>query len=133
MGNRVLIIIAAVVAGVLGVGALTFAGACVHDDGSVSTCHAAQMAVVAAAVVALVCAVAALLVRNRKTAGALLVVAALAGVFAAVSPGNVFALCMMATMRCRAVMLPFAQFMGAVLAVVAIVAAVRAFRSKAGE
>lgn len=131
MADKVLKAVAAVLAAVLVVGAFTFAGPCVHEDGSAAACHAAQLGIIVAGAVALVAAVAALFVKNGKVAGAVLVVAACAGLVAAFAPGNVWPLCMMATMRCHVIMQPFAQFVGVAVAAVSLIAAVRAFRAKA--
>ena len=129
MSNKLLPIVAGVLALLLVVGVLTFAGPCVHDDGTASVCQASQQGVIASGAVALVACVGAAIAKG-KARGALLLIAAVAGMFAAFAPGNVFALCMMATMRCHTVMQPFAQFIGIALAAVALIGAVRAFRMK---
>ena len=67
---------------------------------------------------------------NSKAVGALSLVAAACGVFVALAPGNVLPLCMMATMRCRLVMQPFAEFCGIAIAAVSLIAGVRAFRMR---
>lgn len=126
--SKALGVVIAVLAAVLVVGALTFAGPCVHDDGSASACQASQFGIVGAGAVALIAAIASLLVKNRAATSALLFVAAAAGLFAAFAPGNLLALCMMSSMRCRAVMQPFAQFAGVALAAVSIIAGIRAAR-----
>ena len=131
MADKVLKAVAAVLAAVLVVGVLTFAGPCVHDDGTAAMCQASQIGIVVAGVVALVSAGVASFVKNGKLAGALLAVAACTGLFAAFAPGNALPLCMMATMRCHVAMQPFAQFLGVAVAAVSLIAAVRAFRMKA--
>ena len=128
--SKALNIIVAVLGVVLVLGAMTFAGPCVHDDGSTSMCRTAQIAIIAGGVAAAVLSVASLLVGNSKAVGVLSIVAAACGVFVAVAPGNAFPLCMMATMHCRLVMQPFAQFAGIAIAVVSLIAGVRALRMR---
>ena len=119
-----------VIALVLVVGMLTFAGPCVHDDGSKSVCSDAGTALVIAGAIGAVAALASLAVGNKVASGACALIAACCGAFAAASPGNLFALCMMQTMRCWSVMRPFAIACGACLLIIGIIAAVMSFRSK---
>lgn len=114
------------------VGVLTFAGPCVHDDGSHSTCYAASCAALAAGVVVVASSAVSLLSPNATLHKALSVVSALAGVLAAASPGGIFELCMMQTMRCWTVMRPFSLVIGILICLCAVVAAVGAMRAKEG-
>lgn len=114
------------------VGVLTFAGPCVHEDGSTSICHGASVAVLAGGIVAALAAAISLFVKNAKVVGVLFVIVACAGLFVAASCGTLFPLCMMETMRCRLVMQPFSQVIGIVIAALGAIAAIRALRSSEG-
>ena len=131
MGARLLPIICAVLAAVLLLGLLSFAGPCVHADGSSATCAGASHAIVACAAVGLACLIAAavLAVRRARVAGILAAVAALAGLAVAILPGSLLPLCMMHSMRCWTLMRPFSLVCGVLLAVLAGIAAIRAFKS----
>ena len=112
------------------VGVLTFAGPCVHDDGTFGPCLDSATGLVGAGVflagVSLF-----LLLSTAPTARIVLALLALAlALFAMFAPGNVLPLCLMDTMQCRAVMQPFALVTGAFIAVVSIAVAVLAFRSR---
>ena len=128
-------LVALVFAGLLAVGVLTFAGPCVHDDGSVATCHAASIAVIGAGAAGFVAALAGLLISGSKGSVELYAVSAIAGAFAAAGPGVLFPLCMMQTMHCWTVMRPFALICGIALCITAVVAAIMASRqaSKVGS
>ncbi|MBQ3301453.1 MAG: DUF4418 family protein [Eggerthellaceae bacterium] len=119
-----------VLAVLLVAGVLTFAGPCAHEDGSHGTCYDTSLFLVGIGCVAAVAAVAALVVRVRFASGALSVVAALAGALAALAPGSLLPLCMMATMRCWTVMRPFAMACGIAIFVCGVVGAVRAFKER---
>lgn len=120
------------VLGVLAVvGELTFAGPCVHADGSLATCHAAGQATwVLGAAVAL-CALVQIFVAKPAAKGALSCVMAVLGVAMMLAPGTLFPLCMMQTMRCWTALRPFAMLCGIVIAIVALVSAVLCFRAQA--
>lgn len=122
--RRPLAIASLVVAVLLAVGALTFAGPCIHEDGSSAACHTASIAIAGSGILAAVAALGSLLVRDGKLAGGMLLVSAVAGLFAALSPGMLFGLCMMQTMRCWTVMKPFALVCGGALFLCALVAAI---------
>lgn len=122
----------AVLAALLVVGVLTFAGPCMHEDGSRAACFTASRAILAAAIVSLVMAVAALFLKNRRVQSVFACVSALAGAVAAASPGGLFGLCMVQTMHCWTAMRPFAMVAGALVCVCGVAAAVRAFRSGRG-
>ena len=131
LASRALGIIVAVLAVVLVIGVLTFAGPCVHDDGSTSVCHTAQVAIIAGGIAVAVLAIVSIAIGNSKAAGAASLVAAACGVFVALAPGTLFPLCMMVTMRCHLVMQPFAQFLGVAIAAVSAIAGIRALRARA--
>ena len=115
------------------IGVMTFAAPCVHDDGTLAACHGASQAILIAGVIACILSLAAIFVPNRKASGAAALVAACCGAFAAAAPGTLFGMCMMQTMRCWAVMRPFALACGALVCIVGIVAAVRSFRQGEGR
>lgn len=115
------------------VGIVTFAGPCVHEDGSATVCQGAAHAVVVAGVVACISTLVSLIVRSLKVSGVCVLVAACCGAFAVIAPGVLFGMCMMQTMRCWAVMRPFALACGALVCIVGIVAAVRSFRQGEGR
>lgn len=124
---------ALIVAALLTIGVLTFAGPCVHEDGSLAACHGAANAVLYAGVAGCIAALASLLAGNPKVSGACALVVACCGVFAVAAPGTLFSMCMMQTMRCWTVMRPFALVCGVVLLSCAVVAAVRSFVSSRGR
>lgn len=126
--SRALCVVVAVLALVLAIGVMTFASACVHDDGTTSICHTAQLAVAAAGVVIVVLAVIARFLKNAKASGIMLLVAAAVGLAVALVPGNALPLCMMETMRCHIVMQPFSQLIGVAIAAVALIAGIRLIR-----
>ena len=112
------------------IGSLTFAGPCVHDDGSAAACHVAAHAVTAAGCVGAVAALAALFVRSRVASGAFSLVCAAAGLFAAICPGTLFGLCMMQTMRCWTAMKPFALVCGVLVCALGVIAAILLFKKQ---
>lgn len=122
--------IGALLCAFLAIGVLTFAGPCVHADGSQAACAQAGHAVLAASVVSFVLALAALMLRNRTITSVLALLGAAGAVFAAMAPANVFPLCMMQTMHCWAVMRPFALVVGLLAAVLLIAGAAKARRSR---
>lgn len=130
--QRPLVVVSLVEAVLLAVGALTFAGPCIHEDGSAAVCHTAAHVIVACGVVGAMGSLAALFLRGGKAAAASLVSAA-AGLFAAVAPGTLFGLCMMQTMRCWTVMKPFALVCGGALFICALIAAIVLLRKARGR
>lgn len=96
------------------VGVMTFAGPCVHDDGSTATCAQASWGIVGGAVFLAGAAIAQVAVEGRTARIVCAVICALLGVFIFLVPGTILPLCMMDTMHCQAVMKPFAQLMGAI-------------------
>lgn len=115
-------IVEIVVAALLVVGLLTFAGPCgVHDDGTVSPCFGTSHVLVALGAVACLVGVVRLFNLGAGVYKVLAACIGLIGLAIAVLPGNVLGLCMMATMRCHAIMRPFAIAMGVALVVVACV------------
>ena len=128
--SKPLVCAALVLCVLLVVGSLTFAGPCVHDDGSAAACHAAAHAVTAAGCVGAVAALMALFVRSRAASGVLSLVCAASGLFAAICPGTLFGLCMMQTMRCWTVMKPFALVCGVIVCALGVIAAIMLFKKQ---
>lgn len=120
-----------VVIGVLAtMGVLTFAGPCVHDDGGHGMCFDASLAVaVLGGLVAIGC-IATLFLRSGKAAGVVALCVAACGALMVASPGTLFGLCMMETMRCWTIMRPFAMLCGIVVVCVALVQAILLFRRR---
>ena len=130
--RRPFVIAVLVISILLAAGVGTFASPCIHADGSSAACHTAAIAGVCSGVLSAVVALAALFARGGKLAGGMMLVSAVAGLFAASSPGVLFGLCMMQTMRCWTVMRPFALVCGGVLFVCALVAAITLLRERGG-
>ena len=131
--NRPLAAVSFIAAVVLVIGLLTFAGPCVHEDGSAAACHAAWVAAVAGGAVGALASLGALLMRKAKSAGCVLLLAAVAGLFSAAAPGTLFGMCLMQTMRCWAVMRPFALVCGGILFLCALIGAVMMLRARDGR
>ena len=122
MKSRIIPLIIAIVGALLAIGVSTFAGPCMHDDGTTGACAAASQAVLVAGIVA--CAVGllgVLFARNIQANITLSIIGVIAGIVAIASPGGLFAMCMMQTMRCWTIMRPFALVLGAVIAIVSVV------------
>ena len=126
MKERTVPLVLAAAGAFLVVGILTFAGPCVHDDGSAATCAAAAHATLAAGAVALVVGIAAMIVRGVSAQMVLSAIGIVAGAFAIGASGVLFPLCMMQTMRCWTIMRPFSMAFGVIIAVVAVVMLVQA-------
>ena len=110
-------LIMAAAGAVLVAGVLTFAGPCVHDDGTAATCATAAQAVLGAGIVALVAGLAAAFMRSVQAQTILAIAGIVAGIFATIAPGGLFPLCMMQTMRCWTLMRPFAIALGVLIAI----------------
>ena len=127
MKEKIVPLILAAVGAVLAIGVLTFAGPCVHDDGTVAACFAASRAVIACGIVACISGLLGAALRGIQTSMVLSVIGIVAGILAIAFPGGIMPLCMMQTMHCWSVMRPFALIMGAVVAIVAAVMLLQAF------
>lgn len=131
--RRPLAAVSFIVAVLLVLGVLSFAGPCVHEDGSAAACHAARIAIAVDGVVGAIVSLVALFARSSKVVGCAAIFAAAAGLAAAASPGTLFGLCMMQTMRCWTVMRPFALVCGVALVICALITAIMAFRRREGS
>ena len=129
-GSKAFGIVSAVVSVLVIVGVLTFAGPCVHDDGTAAMCAGAGQGILWAGVIALLASLAGLLMRGKALKAVFGAVTAVLGVAIALMPGVIMQLCMMETMHCQAVMKPTAMLLGIVLAVVSVVGIVMAVRGQ---
>lgn len=111
------------------VGVLTFAGPCVHEDGTRGGCYAASLAIAGLAIAAAGVAVFSMFSTTPQARGMQAIVAAALGMAMAIAPGTVVPLCMVQTMRCWTTMRPFAIALGAAIALIAIIQAVVSFRA----
>ncbi|MBR1821191.1 MAG: DUF4418 family protein [Clostridia bacterium] len=118
--NNIPAIVVLILGLVIAVGSQTFLGACVHEDGSFGACHWASRAIMGVGGLMAVLALLALTVPGAgKRAGlylAMLPTAALG----LLTPGTLIDLCMMDTMRCRALMRPATTILFALSLVAAI-------------
>ena len=131
MGSKkpsVLSFIPAVVSLLLAIGVATVFAACgPKDDGTWMHCHDVQLAILACGVIATVVFVAAAFLRGGGAGPALFALGALICIAALLLP-SIMPMCMMDTMRCHAVMAPFARVVGALGGILGIVNAVLAHR-----
>ncbi|MBR1828488.1 MAG: DUF4418 family protein [Atopobiaceae bacterium] len=114
----------------LAVGVLTFAGPCVHDDGTVGACYGASRVLVGLGACAFVASVVRVLVSNVTVQRVLTALVLVVGAAAAILPGNVVPLCMMSAMRCNAIMHPFGIAVGAGMVLASAADLVLSARSK---
>ena len=112
-------IVLTVLAGLLIVGLLSFAGPCdVHEDGSHGSCFWAFRALLGVGGAAAIIALVRIFEQDEGERRGLSFSCALLGVLIAVIPTGLIDLCSMATMRCNAVMAPFARIVGIAIALV---------------
>ena len=98
-------------------GVKSFAGPCVHEDGSFGPCHWAGQALFG---LSIVIAAESVIVLWRKDAGlrrGLYLAMMLTAVLGILMPGTLISLCGMATMRCRALMRPAMMILFALMGV----------------
>lgn len=110
----------AAVAVLLLVGLRTFAGPCVHEDGSAAGCTMAGHVLFGLAILAVGLCVLRLLAADLRTRRVFDLLLFINGILVAALPGTALTLCMMTTMRCHTIMTPFARVMGVALMVAAI-------------
>ena len=112
-------------------GVLTVFAPCgAKEDGSWMTCHWAGNADAGAAAVLTALAAMRLLMKDRKTRLGLSAAMIPTALLAALIPGRLIALCMMPSMRCRAVMSPAVTVLSVLI--IAIAAMDVAFRRRKG-
>ena len=120
----VLCIVVLILAVLLAVGAATFAGPCVHDDGSIGPCHTAGTVLIGLGIAVMVISILRLFLPRNSANGILAGIAGVLGLLAAILPGTALPLCMMDTMRCQTIMHPYALVLGILIFVLAIIDAV---------
>lgn len=112
----------------LAIGVCTVFAACgPKDDGSWMHCHDVQIAIAICGAIATVVFAAAAFVKSGAARTALFVVGALVCIVVLLLP-SIMPMCMVDTMRCHAVMAPFARIMAALGGVLGIVDAVLAHK-----
>ena len=125
----VVALVAAVAGLVLAVGVMTVFSACgPKEDGTWMHCHDVQMGIMACGVVVTVAMALAAFLKGKAVRIVLCAVAIAACVVVLALP-SVMPMCMVDTMRCHAVMTPFARIMATIAGVLGIVALVQAARS----
>lgn len=134
MKDRIFSIITLVLGALLAIGVSTVFAACgPKEDGTWMHCHDAQMAVMALGVAIAVVSLVAMLLKSNGAKIGLGVVNAVLGLVVCLVPGTIVSMCMMETMRCHAVMKPFAMIMGALVLVFAIIGVVKAARDSRAD
>ena len=119
-GSKPLVgIVCAIACALLVVGMLTFAGPCVHEDGSVGTCVWAHRSTLGAAVVCLVLSLVRVFERSEGERRGLDVGMALTATLVAITPDIVVGLCPDLAMQCHQVMAPFVRACGVLVALIA--------------
>lgn len=101
-------------------GLRSFAGPCVHDDGSAAACTMTGHVLFGLGIASIALSVLRILSADYHTKRSFDLFLVIAGILIALSPGTVLPLCMMETMHCQAIMLPFARIMGGLMAVAAL-------------
>lgn len=105
-------------------GSFTFFAACpVADEGSIMSCHYAQVMVTAFGALLTVLSLAALLIPDRKVTAGICIGAALVSVMTALTPAVLIPLCKMPQMHCRLVMQPFVILLASLTAAASAFAA----------
>lgn len=117
---------------VVAIGSQTFLGACVHEDGSFGACHWASRAILGVGGLLAVLALLALITQDAGKRAGLYLAAIPTAILGILTPGTLIDLCMMDSMRCRALMKPAMTILFALALVAALVGWLLA-RSEAGE
>ena len=119
-------VIATVLALVLAIGVSTAFSACgPKEDGTWMHCHDVQVAILACGVVATVVLAAATVIKEKGARIALYAVAVVVCIVVLALP-SVMPMCMVDTMRCHAVMAPFARVVAVLVGVLSVVSLVQA-------
>ena len=114
-------------------GVMTFFRACgAKEDGSWMHCHEVQQYLAAAGALLTLIAVAALFVSGTRVCVLLRLAGLILSVVSVLLQGTIMKMCMMDTMRCYAVMRPFAWVMGGLSAVLSLLDLIGQIRSSAG-
>ena len=124
-------LVAAVLGLVLAIGVMTAFSACgPKEDGTWMHCHDVQMAIAGCAAVIVVASALAAFLKGKGARIALCLVAIVLCI-AVIALPSIMPMCMMDTMRCHAVMAPFARIVAALAGILNIVGLVQA--AKAGN
>lgn len=100
------------------IGVLTFLGPCVHEDGTTGVCgEAGRLSAILGGCAAAFALLSAVLRHKGKLAVCLLILTAGCGAAAFFTPGGIQPLCMMDTMRCRAIMTPAVKILSGLILV----------------
>ncbi|MBQ9308784.1 MAG: DUF4418 family protein [Clostridia bacterium] len=111
----------------------TFFGACVHDDGTFSTCHWAGEAVFGSGIVLSVLALLSCIFPQSGIRAGLALSSLVLSLGTAFIPGNLISLCMMSSMRCQSIMKPAVMVTSVLLAVFSLIAFLGAFKRLKAE
>ena len=107
-------------------GVMTLFRACARtEEGMWMHCHTAQMSVCWLGLAAAVSSVLLLLLKSRGAGILLHLVNIVLAAAAVLMPGTIIHMCSMTTMRCYAVMKPFALVMGVLIAAVNLIGLIR--------
>jgi len=99
----------------------TFAGACVHEDGSPIVCATASHVLTGLAIAGILLCCTRILSADKATKRSFDLMLAILGAATAAMPGYMLQLCADTTMRCHTIMLPVARVCGVLLIVGAII------------
>lgn len=113
-----------VLALLLAIGAATFLGPCMHEDGAFGTCHWAGQMLMGLGIVLAVQSLTSLLFADAKMREGISLSMVPVALLAALTPGVIIPLCMMETMRCNMIMRPAAMLMAALIGVLSAIDAV---------
>lgn len=98
----------------------SFAGACVHEDGSPVVCATTAHVLTGLAIAGTVLCCLRILAADRATKRSFDLLLTIAGIAIAAMPGNMLPLCADTTMQCHTLMTPVARVLGVALIVGAI-------------
>ena len=103
------------------IGSMTFLSPCVHADGSPAPCQSAgQMQIILGAIMAVLSLGA--IICNKTNIKKWVAIAMIPlSLLTALTPGTLFSLCMMGSMRCNAVMKPSIILLASVVCLISIV------------
>ena len=107
---------------VLTVGVKTFLRPCgMHDDGTYGSCHHAGQVILILGIIMVVQSLLLLFIKNRRAGLVISLTVLPVSIVTALIPGRIIRLCMMASMRCNAVMKPAVTILGVLIALLALV------------
>ena len=103
------------------IGSFTFLSPCIHTDGSFGACHWAGRMLSGIGCLTGILAVLALAVRKFRAGMYISIIPVC--ILGLLTPGSLISLCMMSTMRCRAIMRPAMLLLFAAMLVLAVTGA----------